>query len=134
MSEATKHDDGKPRWSLLPLDAVTEVVKVYTHGAAKYGDRNWEAGTRWSRFFDAAQRHQAAFWQGETLDGESKLYHLAAAIFNLLALLAYQIRGIGIDDRPQISGTKDAMDYCDSCERYHSKFVACAPVTEGGKS
>lgn len=35
-AQGAKDDFGKPRWGLLPYDAVEEVVKVLTYGAAKY--------------------------------------------------------------------------------------------------
>lgn len=37
-----KLDAGKTRWDLLPLRTVEEIVKVYTFGAGKYGDNNWQ--------------------------------------------------------------------------------------------
>lgn len=39
MAEGRKNDriDGKPRWELLPIEVMEEVVKVYTFGAEKYG-------------------------------------------------------------------------------------------------
>lgn len=53
-----KKDLGKRRWSLLPWDAVEEVVKVLEFGAQKYADRNWEKGMDWDRLFDASMRHK----------------------------------------------------------------------------
>ena len=36
-----KDDAGKLRWSLIPTQALEDVVKVLTYGARKYGDDNW---------------------------------------------------------------------------------------------
>lgn len=33
--------DMKPRWDLLPMNAMFSVVDVLTHGAKKYGAENW---------------------------------------------------------------------------------------------
>jgi hypothetical protein len=80
--------DGKLRWSLLPLDAVEEIVKVLEHGAKKYSVDNWkyvENGTE--RYWDSLVRHIMAWKQGEIIDPESGLSHLAHAGCNVLFLL-----------------------------------------------
>jgi hypothetical protein len=94
-----KWDKGKLRYDLLPPDALAAVTQIFTDGAAKYGDRNWEQGISWSRCFAAAQRHLWAFWDRQDTDPESGSPHLAHAIVNIMFLLAYQSRGIGTDDR-----------------------------------
>ena len=99
-----KWDAGKLRYDLLPPDALAEVVQIFTDGAAKYGDRNWEQGMSWSRPFAAAMRHLWAWWKGEDTDPESGRPHLAHAACNVLFLLAYQRRGDGADDRRKKGG------------------------------
>lgn len=96
-----KFDQNKPRWELLPLDAVRGVVEVLTDGAKKYSDRNWELGIAYGRVFGALQRHLTAWWQGENNDPESGRSHLDHAACELMFLSAYVKRGmITIDDRP----------------------------------
>jgi hypothetical protein len=95
-----KHDVGKVRFGLVPFDALREIAHVLTTGAAKYSDHNWKAGADWSRYFDALMRHLTAWWEGESLDAETGRSHLAHAGCCLLFLLAYELRGIGKDDRP----------------------------------
>ena len=95
-----KWDKGKLRYDLLPPDILEQVVQIFTDGAEKYGDRNWERGMSWGRVYAAAQRHQAQFWQGNEFDDESGHNHLAHAIVNLMFLLAYCDRGLDeFDDR-----------------------------------
>lgn len=96
---AEKHDAGKPRWDLMPFDALDEVAAVYAYGAAKYAPRNWETGLAWGRLLAAALRHLAAWARGIELDDESGLPHLAHAMCCLLMLRASVLRGIGTDDR-----------------------------------
>lgn len=101
---AVRSDLGKDPWHLFMWDAAQQVVKVLHMGAAKYTARNWEKGMDWSRCYSSAQRHMIKWWQlREDNDKESGLNHLAHAAWNILALLAYQLRG-GIhkanDDRP----------------------------------
>ena len=40
----TKNDGGKLRYDLIPPRALEALAYVYTIGAAKYSDRNWEKG------------------------------------------------------------------------------------------
>jgi len=97
-----KYDTSKPKWELLPYDALTEVVKVMTYGAIKYEPRNWEKGMSWSRVFSSLQRHLSLWFHGEDLDDESEMNHLAHAACCVLYLLAYECRDHGIDDRPKL--------------------------------
>jgi len=97
--EGNKYDIGKERFDLLPPMPLFELVKVYTYGAAKYGDRNWEEGMDWGRVFAAVQRHLGKFWNGEELDEESGLPHLAHAAWGCLALLEYNKTHKKLDDR-----------------------------------
>lgn len=101
MSTAgVKHDSSKVRTDLLPPDALWAVSEVMTDGAAKYGDRNWERGMAWGRLLGASLRHLFAWAMGENLDRETGRPHLAHAACCVLFLLSYQLRGIGVDDRP----------------------------------
>ena len=102
--EGKKYDFGKARYDLLPPEALHVLVLVYSLGARKYGDRNWERGMKYSRPYAAAQRHLWAWWRGEDLDPETGLPHLAHAAWNVLALLQYQLKKRGEDDRPNGSG------------------------------
>ena len=87
--EGTKYDNQKPRWSLFPRGTLKAVLGVLEYGAQKYEPDNWqklEDGKR--RYYDAAMRHIGAWWDdGEVLDKESGLPHLAHAACCLLYLL-----------------------------------------------
>ena len=99
-----KDDDGKDPWHLAPWDAFRAIVTVLRFGAAKYGDRNWEGGMAWSRPFSALMRHLTAWWSGEKADPETGYSHLWHAGCCVVFLIAFEMRGIGSDDRP--SGIK----------------------------
>lgn len=92
--QGLKLDAEKDRWDLLPWSATEQVVKVLTYGARKYAPENWrkipDAG---ERYWAATQRHLSAFRQGEWIDGESGLPHLAHAMCCLTFLLT-----LGIDE------------------------------------
>jgi hypothetical protein len=89
-TEGQKHDEGKPRWDLLPYGPLADVVAVLTHGAKKYADDNWQKvpGAK-RRYFRAGMGHLIAWWSGEKHDTESGLPHLAHAVCCLLFLLWY---------------------------------------------
>jgi hypothetical protein len=95
-----KKDEGKTRMDLIPVDVLEELGKVYTMGALKYADRNWEKGMHWGRVYAALLRHLFAWWGGENIDKESGLSHMAHVIWGAFTLLAYSKRAIGIDNRP----------------------------------
>lgn len=91
-STGLKHDAGKLRYDLLPPEALARTAEVFTFGAAKYGDRNWELGISAGRFFAAAQRHMWAVQGGEYLDPESGVPHYAHAIASLMMSLSLMER------------------------------------------
>lgn len=98
-NEAARFDDGKPRVELVPTVLIEEAAKVFTFGAIKYNSHNWTKGLPWLQPYASAMRHLMAWHQGEDLDKESGLPHLAHAIVNLAMLLHYDRYGIGKDNR-----------------------------------
>jgi hypothetical protein len=71
-----KDDSGKLEYSLLPWGALEQITKVLMHGARKYDRGNWKKVER-IRYEDALMRHYAAWKQGEALDKDTGLSHLA---------------------------------------------------------
>lgn len=83
-----KHDQGKPRWDLLPWYGMEEVVEVLTYGAEKYSPDNWRRVLNYrDRYSAAALRHISAYMRGQELDEETGRHHLAHATCCLLFLL-----------------------------------------------
>jgi hypothetical protein len=87
------------QFALIPVRPLEEVAQVYGFGAAKYADRNWEKGYKWSLSYSALQRHLHAFWRGESTDPESGRPHLAHAVFHCLALMEWERTHPEMDDR-----------------------------------
>ena len=89
VTQQGRKDDGtKRRYSLLPSGTVNQVVSVLEYGAIKYAPDNWQkVPNARTRYYDAAMRHIDAWWQGETLDDETQLPHLAHAVCCLLFLI-----------------------------------------------
>lgn len=96
-----KYDTGKPRYTLIPPEALDGLARLYTKGAAKYDARNWEKGMAFSRISDALQRHHQKWLSREDHDREDGQHHLLSVIWCAMALYTYQVRGIGTDDRPE---------------------------------
>ncbi len=94
-----KNDSGKPRMGLVPRDLTIAVAEVLAFGGRKYDLWNWTQGFDWSRVSDAALRHLTAWIEGEDLDPESGLSHLAHAACDIAFLIVFQKRHIGTDDR-----------------------------------
>ena len=87
-----KADAGKLRWAtLLPWDALEQVVRVLEFGAVKYSVDNWRhvPDARY-RYRDALLRHTVAMIRGEDTDPESDLPHAAHAACCALFLVALE--------------------------------------------
>lgn len=96
---ARKDDIAKPRMDLIPPEALMALARVLTDGAARYGDRNWEAGLAWGRVSAALLRHMTAWMAGEETDPDSGMPHSWHVLTNAAFLVTYETRGIGTDDR-----------------------------------
>ena len=94
-----KFDGGKPPVDLLPKKALIEIAKVLGFGAKKYDPWNWKGGFKWSRLEAATLRHLFAYAEGEDIDAESGLPHLAHAGCCILFLLTHYLESLGCDDR-----------------------------------
>lgn len=99
--EGTKNDRGKLQWHLLSFRVLADVVRVMMFGAFKYGEYNWQEGIKYSRVWDAANRHLKSWWEGEDVDEETKITHIAHAICCCMFLAWYQIFKPNFDDRPK---------------------------------
>lgn len=102
---ALKFDADKLDWSLLPIDAVEEIIKVLEFGKVKYAAWNWSSngGFKYTRVFSALIRHLFAWMRGEDNDPETGLSHIAHAGCNILFLLHFIVnkdKYVNNDDRP----------------------------------
>ena len=76
-----KHDQGKLRYDLVPVEVEEALARVLTYGAEKYAPNNWRYVTNGTdRYYAALRRHLAAWRMGEELDPESGLPHLSHAL------------------------------------------------------
>jgi len=106
QSPGRKLDGGKCRYELIPPEALEALAQLYTDGAAKYGDRNWERGMSWSRLFGAMCRHGWKWFRGEDYDVDPQTgavtHHLVQVAWNAFAIYTLAMRGeTQYDDRPK---------------------------------
>ena len=74
----TKHDTEKPRYDLLPPEAIGQMAQVLTFGAKKYAPNNWRTiPDALNRYQAAMLRHAFAIQRGEINDPETGLPHAA---------------------------------------------------------
>jgi hypothetical protein len=87
---------GKGRFDLIPTQMKFRLARHYEAGAIKYADRNWEKGMDFSVYMDAIERHVEKYKAG-WVDED----HLAAAIWNLAALMFMEEKHPELDDLPE---------------------------------
>ena len=97
---------GKGRFDLITPFGMRRLAEWYELGAQKYSDRNWEKGIPFSRYVDSAMRHLNKFVMG--MNDE---YHLAAAAWNILAIIHHQELGQSdLDDMPHYLDKESTND------------------------
>lgn len=95
----------------VPGPIKFELGLAMFEGSRKYGGHNYRAsGVRASIYYDACQRHLESFWEGEDIDPDSGLPHLAKAMGCLAILRDSQLMENWIDDRPPHLPNKLDMD------------------------
>lgn len=101
-SGAQKDILGKPRFDLIPPEAMLSLASTFTLGAKKYNDRDWEKGIPFSVALGALKRHLNAFELGDminTADGD--IEHIAHVMWWAVALTTFIKRGrIDLNDLP----------------------------------
>lgn len=80
----------------IPPTALKAVAVHYQQGSEKYAPYNWELGIYMSRCLDSAVRHFGQYLMGMTDEP-----HLAASIWNIFALLHYEITQPDMNDLHQ---------------------------------
>ena len=96
---ALKFDTDKLPLNLLSTEAMNQTAAVLKFGAQKYAEHNWRKGFAWSRPLAAAMRHITAFNDGEDIDPESGLSHMAHAACCIMFLLEFEKTHPELDDR-----------------------------------
>lgn len=93
---AMRFNDGKLEWSLVDFKSLEPMVRVLEMGAKKYSRDNWRQGLQTTKIVESTLRHLFAFLDGENVDKESQLSHVAHAQCNLM-FLQYMM-----DNKPEL--------------------------------
>jgi hypothetical protein len=102
--------------SKIPLHLFPSTAKVYgtlglLDGMLKYGRTNWRAaGIRTSIYYDAINRHLDAWFEGEDIDPDSGLPHLAHAIAGIAILIDGTEKENITDDRMYPTNYRQTMN------------------------
>lgn len=99
--QARKHDNGKPKFGLLPWDAIGEIARVFAwaidnkaRGKKAYKEGEWKyVENAEKRYVDAAMRHLGKHSDGITIDEESNLPSLAHAGASVVIAIWHHIHG-----------------------------------------
>lgn len=100
----------------LPLHLWPETATVMgclglLEGALKYGRSNWrETGVRVTIYVDAVRRHINAYFEGEDIDPDSGMPHLAHALACLAILVDADAAGMLNDDRQYPGGYRRLVE------------------------
>ena len=128
MKEGTKMDNGKPDWSLLPLDAVEPIVRVLTKGAVKYSPGNWKlvANAR-DRYYSALLRHLKSYQSGEALDSDFNEHHLAHIGCCVIFLLWFEVV------QKSVAPIPPSAVYCTNCGQLRGEREWCQHCGHTGR-
>ena len=88
----------KIRLDLIPALWTWALGDVLTRGAIKYRDHNWTLGMPWHDVAGPMKRHMEKWLGGEVYDKDTGCHHLAMVAWNALALMYYQLMGLGTND------------------------------------
>lgn len=122
--QGKKFDTGKLPVSLLPFRGIAPIIQVLEFGAKKYGRNNWKLLNSLKdkrRILDALGRHYGAILDGEAIDPESGLSHLAHLGCNVVFLLWHRLSQDDLDrlvNSSECDSEPDALAIVDSLEEF----------------
>lgn len=85
-NKPTKNDQGKAKISLVYPPFIIELAKALEHGDKKYGKGNWKQGLEPERILSALLRHALKISEGQYVDKDSGLSHMAHITANAMML------------------------------------------------
>ena len=117
--QTQKFDAGKPPMGLLSTAALTKIAEVMAFGAQKYSAHQWRSGIEWQRLLDAALRHLLAFNDGQDVDEETGLSHLAHLGCCIMFLLEFEKTHPELDNRYKVYTSTEEPPDLDMCGTRH---------------
>lgn len=106
----TIYGQAKSPLGLVPGTAMVMMSEALRDGSDKYGPANWRVDpVSSSTYRDACLRHLFAWIDGEDVDPQSGVPHLAHAMTNIAIILDAAACGTLLDDRPTKAPTGDLI-------------------------
>lgn len=99
MEEVFVDSEFPQRWDLIDPEWTRMLVEIYSHGAEKYEDNNWQKVAS-DRYYSALNRHLDKHFEGKTYDEDSGYKHLYHAAWNCIALMWLE-KNIEVKDIPE---------------------------------
>lgn len=100
----------KPPLRLIPPTALIYLSRVMGFGASRYGPYNWrKKKVRYSVYIEAAWRHLLQALDGEEIDPESNMPHMAHVMACAGIVLDAKATGNLVDDRPVPGNTAELI-------------------------
>ncbi len=107
--EATRFNQGKPQWSLLPKFTLRPLIDVLEYGCSKYAPDNWKKGLNREEILESMQRHLDALFDGEEIDPDDKkhpTHHIGHIMANCVFYMYFYIKGGFVEKRQTELGAK----------------------------
>lgn len=100
QARGSRHNSGKPRPSLIPVEWIEGLMAVMEEGAKKYAPGNWQKGMPFTEVMDCLERHMIQFKKKEDLDPDGGSSTILKVAVNALFIYYYQKKGLTqFDDR-----------------------------------
>ena len=109
----TPEGNRKPSLALIPGPALVEQAIVHKLGADKYGAYNWREQPKIETmvYLNAALRHLHAFIDGQDIDEESGVTHLAHVCACCNIIIDAKAVGNLFNDRPHHAPTAEMLQH-----------------------
>lgn len=96
---------------LVPDCAIVDESMAFLEGALKYGRSNFTmTNVKASTYHDAMKRHTMKYWNGQNRDPVTRVKELAYVRACAGILIAAELAGTLIDDRPPLAPLGELMD------------------------
>lgn len=108
-------------FSVIPTAALVHLGEVMKLGANKYGAFNWrETKVPAEVYVDAAGRHLLSWFDGENIDPESGMSHLAHVMACCAIIIDAQENGMLDDNRPKAGKVGDMIANFQKTGKFHT--------------
>jgi hypothetical protein len=127
MEKSLRYNEDKPKWSLVHYKSLEPMVRVLEMGAKKYSPDNWKIGLNRDEILESTMRHLTALMDGELLDKESGISHMAHIQCNAMFYNYHEANNSFTRTEEEIHRE---LDYLNTVEANHISSATIAPTRE----